>query len=307
LHNAFLLFRFNPKIKPVICFLKFWVRLALWTFCPKVNIVNNTYLNSKGPLLLVANHPNSFLDAVIIGAFYQRKIHFLARGDVFQNPIFEYLLHSMGMIPVFRAREGKEHLHRNSDTFQESVDIIKDGGAVLLFIEGICLNTHEIQPFKKGASRILENLHSLDIFPSVHVIGIAYNSFRGIGKSVHLKISDIENIKPIIKPSDRLIFNASVLQEMSKNIHVPVEKTHISHGLTYYFHLPYYRFIEYCVDLKFKHSVFFDSVLFAALLFTYPIYLALWAWLLWITKAPIYIAILLFLMPILAPKSIKLH
>jgi len=291
----------------VVYILKFWVKLALSIFCPKVYIVNPHHLNSKGPLLIVANHPNSFLDAVVIGAFYQRKIHFLARGDVFQNPLFGYLLRSIGMIPVFRAREGKEHLHRNSHTFQESVDLIKEGGAVLIFIEGICLNTHEIQPFKKGASRILETLHAIDTFPNVHVIGIAYNSFRGIGKSVNINITEIGSIKPINKSSDRLIFNARALEEMSKNIHRPLEKTLVSHGLAYFFHLPYYRMVEYIVDLKFKQTVFFDSVLFAALLFTYPIYLALWISLLGTMGIPMFIAsILVILMPILGQKSIKL-
>jgi 1-acyl-sn-glycerol-3-phosphate acyltransferase len=291
----------------VVYILKFWVKLALSIFCPKVNIVNPHHLNSEGPLLIVANHPNSFLDAVVIGAFYQRKIHFLARGDVFQNPLFGYLLRSIGMIPVFRAREGKEHLHRNSHTFQESVDLIKEGGAVLIFIEGICLNTHEIQPFKKGASRILETLHAIDTFPNVHVIGIAYNSFRGIGKSVNINITEIGSIKPINKSSDRLIFNARALEEMLKNIHRPLEKTLVSHGLAYFFHLPYYRMVEYFVDLKFKQTVFFDSVLFTALLFTYPIYLALWISLLGTMGIPMFIAsILVILMPILGQKSIKL-
>ena len=291
----------------MVYFLKFWVKLALRIFCPQVNITNPHYLNSKGPLLIVANHPNSFLDAVIIGAFYQRKIHFLARGDVFQNPIFGYLLRSIGMIPVFRAREGKEHLHRNSHTFKESVDIMKGGGAILIFIEGICLNTHEIQPFKKGASRILETLHAINVFPKVHVIGMAYNSFRGIGKSVNIDITEIGSIKPIIESSDRLIFNARAMEEMTKNIHLPLEKTVVSHGFSYYFHLPYYRIIEYSVDLKFKQTVFFDSVLFAALLFTYPIYLALWISLLGTMGIPMFIAsILVFLMPILGQKSIKL-
>lgn len=291
----------------MVYFLKFWVRLALRIFCPQVNIADPRYLNTKGPLLIVANHPNSFLDAVIIGAFYHRKIYFLARGNVFKNPIFSCLLRSIGMIPVFRAREGKEHFHKNSYTFQESGDIIKEGGAVLIFIEGICLNTHEIQPFKKGASRILENLHALGVFPSVHVIGISYNSFRGIGKSVHIEISKISPVKPIVESSDRLNFNAHALDKMSKNIRIPIEKTHISPGFGYYFHLPYYRFIEYCVDLKFKQTVFFDSVLFATLLFTYPIYLALWACLLWAIGIPALIACLLvFVMPILGQKSIKL-
>jgi 1-acyl-sn-glycerol-3-phosphate acyltransferase len=291
----------------VVSFLKFWVKQALRIFCPKVNIANAHFLDSKEPLLLVSNHPNSFLDAVIIGAFYQRKIHFLARGDVFQNPVFGYLLRSIGMIPIFRTREGKEHLHRNNHTFQESVDIIKEGGAVLIFIEGICLNTHELQPFKKGASRILETLHDMTIFPSVHVIGIAYNSFRGIGKSVNIDITEIKSVKPIVEASDRLIFNTNALEKMSKNIRIPTEKTFISHGFAYYFHLPYYRFIEYFVDLKFKQTVFFDSVLFATLLFTYPIYLVLWAYLFCKWGIPTLIACLTAsLMPILGRKMIKL-
>ena len=291
----------------MVYFLKFWVRLALKIFCPKVKISNQQYLNFQGPLLIVANHPNSFLDAVIIGAFYHRKIHFLARGDVFQKPIFGYLLRSIGMIPVFRAREGKEHLHRNSHTFQESVNIIQEGGAVLIFIEGICLNTHEIQPFKKGASRILENLHAIGVFPRVHVIGIAYNSFRGIGKSVHIDNTEIESLKPIVESSDRLIFNAHVFNEMSKNIHLPIDRTHILHGFSYYFHLPYYRLIKYGVDLKFKKTVFFDSVLFATLLFTYPIYLTLWGGLLWAIEVPVFIILpLLIVIPIMGQKSIKL-
>ena len=124
---------------------------------------------------------------------------------------------------------------------------------------------------------------------------------------MNIDISEIGSIKPIIESSDRLVFNARAMEEMSKNIHVPMEKTSISHGFPYYFHLPYYRLIEYGVDLKFKHTVFFDSVLFAALLFTYPIYLALWISLLWALGIPVIIAsIFVFLMPILGAKIIKL-
>jgi hypothetical protein len=124
---------------------------------------------------------------------------------------------------------------------------------------------------------------------------------------VNIDITEIGSIKPIIETSDRLVFNAHAMEEMSKNIHLPLEKTIVSHGFVYYFHLPYYRMIEYCVDLKFKQTVFFDSVLFAALLFTYPIYLALWISLLGTMGIPMFIAsILVFLMPILGQKSIKL-
>ena len=62
------------------------VRLCLQIFCSKITILNKSLLNTKGPVLLVANHPNSFLDAIIIAAFFKQKVYSLARGDAFKKP-----------------------------------------------------------------------------------------------------------------------------------------------------------------------------------------------------------------------------
>jgi len=208
----------------LVYLLKIVVRLALRIFCPQIIIHEKWFLNPKGPVLLLANHPNSFLDAVIIGASYQRKIHFLARGDVFEHPVFGFLLRSIGMIPIFRAREGKQHLHRNQDTFQESVNILSQGGAVLIFIEGICLQTHEIQPFKKGAARILAQTQALGVFPTLHVIGIGYNDFALFGKKVVLHIAELEQTQAISSPKDFVAFNDRIMSHMKRILEVPTEK-----------------------------------------------------------------------------------
>jgi 1-acyl-sn-glycerol-3-phosphate acyltransferase len=255
--------------------LKRFVRLGLSVFCEDVNIRNKTALMEKGPILLVANHPDSFLDAIIIGAYYKRKIHFLARGDVFKNPIFGYLLRKIGMIPIHRIREGKEHLHRNSSTFHESVEILKAGGAILIFIEGICLNNHEIQPFKKGATRILEEAHQQGVFPFIHVASLGYNSFRSFGKVVDIQIEKMEYLEAIKEPKDRLAFNSKVKQILQRNLIVPSHIIPTKKNLIYYLVWPYYRIIQKYVDKKTTGTVFYDSVLFAVLLFTFPMYVLL--------------------------------
>jgi 1-acyl-sn-glycerol-3-phosphate acyltransferase len=257
----------------LVYLLKFVVRLALRIFCPQIMIHEKWLLNPKGPVLLLANHPDSFLDAVIIGASYHRKIHFLARGDVFENPIFGFLLRSIGMIPIFRAREGKQHLHRNQDTFQESVDILSKGGAVLIFIEGICLNTHEIQPFKKGAARILAQTQAMGVFPLLHVLGIGYNDFTKFGKKVILHIAELEQKEAISSPKDFIEFNERIRSQMAQILEVPMEKTRILKGISYVIHWPFYWPIRQFVFQKTKGTVFYDSVLFAVLLFSYPLYL----------------------------------
>lgn len=53
-------------------------------------------------------------------------------------------------MPVYRQREGKEHLYKNQNSFDASVEVLKNNGILLIFIEGTCLNKNEIQPFKKA-------------------------------------------------------------------------------------------------------------------------------------------------------------
>lgn len=256
----------------LIFLLKHFVRLGLAIFCPEIHINNKKALEEKGPILLLANHPDSFLDAIILGAYYQRKLHFLARGDVFEKPVFGYLLRKIGMIPIHRIREGKEHLHRNSATFQESVDILKNGGVVLIFIEGICLNNHEIQPFKKGATRILEATHAIGTYPLIHVASLGYNSFKAFGKVVNIHIESLEWKDAIKEPKDRIQFNEKVKSLMEKNLEVPMKLIPTKKGPLYYLIRPYYTFVRTFVEKKTKGTVFYDSVLFAVLLFTFPLY-----------------------------------
>jgi len=258
----------------LIFLLKIFVRFALRIFCPSIVVKHAELMNTKGPVLLVVNHPDSFLDAVIIGALYPRKINYLARGDVFRNPVFGFLLRQLNMLPVFRQREGKEHLHLNAKTFQKAVECLRNDGVVLIFIEGICLNTHELQPFKKGASRILESAQAEGIFPIVQIAGIGYSSFTAFGKGIHLAFENMSWPTPILEAADRVKFNATVFEKMQHFIEVPVHPG-FARGFLYYFALPYYLPIRAFAATKTKDSVFYDSVLFALLFFTFPVYVAL--------------------------------
>ncbi len=65
--------------------IKIAARLLLKIFFQKKVIAATELFETRGPLLLVANHPNSFLDAIIIGATCKYPVHYLARGDAFQK------------------------------------------------------------------------------------------------------------------------------------------------------------------------------------------------------------------------------
>jgi len=257
----------------VISILKLFIRAALWLFCAEINTKNKYLLNSSGPLLIIANHPNSFLDAIIIGSRYNRTVHFLARGDVFTKRHHRFLLKLLNMIPVYRLREGKEFLHLNEYAFVESARLLKNKEAVLIFIEGTCLNTNQLQPFKKGTARILQGCHAENLFPQIHLAGISYNNFKGIGKRVNLCLETVTQDKPIITAKDRVDFNNHVFSKLSTLILPTAHTPTIKKNALYYFNKPFYHLVYALVDKKTKGTVFFDSVLFGVLFFLYPIYL----------------------------------
>jgi 1-acyl-sn-glycerol-3-phosphate acyltransferase len=258
----------------VVQLLKILIQAGLWLFCNKIHLKNKSLFKIKGPLLIIANHPNSFLDALIIGSYYKRRVFFLARGDVFKKPIHRFLLESLNVIPVYRQREGKEYLHLNDFAFSRSIELLSNGNAVLVFIEGVCVNSNELQPFKKGTARILEGIQKLNINPTVHLAGIAFNQFRGIGKIVNLVVTEMTTIPKIENSRDRVLFNQLVFDQLKQNILTPTTPTRFNkNNLFYHIHLPLYNRIKNFVAQKTKNTVFFDSVLFSVLLFAYPLFL----------------------------------
>jgi len=290
----------------LIYILKFFIRLALSIFCKEVHVKNKHLLDTKGPLFIIANHPNSFLDAIIIGSYYNRRVYFLARGDVFEKKVYRFFLNALNMIPVYRLREGKEFLHLNDYAIRKSIQLISEGESVLIFIEGVCVNDHQLQPFKKGTARILEGLHQLNVFPIIHIAGIGYNNFRGIGKKVNLIITQFLFDQKIESAHDRVAFNNHVCKVLNENNLVPTQKTVIHKNFWYFFHKPYFKLIHSFVDKKTKGSVFYDSVLFALLLFTYPIFLfILFIILSQFNISTVTILILLIAIPLLSKSTIS--
>ena len=296
--------------------LLFIIRIALKIFCVSIKIQNKQALQQRGPLLIVANHPDSFFDALVIAANTKYPLSFLARGDVFTKPWHNFLLRALNMMPVYRQREGKEHLHKNQNSFDASVDVLKQGGILLIFIEGTCLNKNEIQPFKKGAARILQQAVAAGVTPAVLPAVITYNGFKHFGKKICLMLGSTVQATQFFNKSalaenaamERNNFNNHVMREMISLFKEPASKKYKRPiylfpiiGVAWFWHAPLFLMIKTFVAHKTKGTVFYDSVLFAVLLFAYPIYLLLLFILLYSIGLPGFINLLIIMLhPLLA-------
>jgi glycerol-3-phosphate O-acyltransferase / dihydroxyacetone phosphate acyltransferase len=67
--------------------LKLIVKIALHIFFMKIVILAKTELPKSGPLIIVVNHPNTFMDPIIVATLFKQKVGFLANASVFVNEV----------------------------------------------------------------------------------------------------------------------------------------------------------------------------------------------------------------------------
>ena len=109
---------------------------------------------SQGPVLLVANHPNSLLDPAMVVAVARRPVRFLAKAPLFTDPGVGWLVKGAGAIPVYRKQDDPAEMGRNEDSFRAVWDALAEGAAVGIFPEGISHHEPRLAPLKTGAARI---------------------------------------------------------------------------------------------------------------------------------------------------------
>jgi 1-acyl-sn-glycerol-3-phosphate acyltransferase len=279
--------------------LKIWVWLAAKIFCRKIIINNPERLKMDGPLLLAANHPNSFLDAILLDILFDKPIWSLARGDVFKKPFYINLLTKLKILPVYRTSEGVENLDTNYKTFDACKEIFKYKGVVLMFCEGKCINEWHLRPLRKGTARLAISSWQDGIDVMVLPVGINYSSFRKFGKNIFLNFGAVISKDTILGSETdgkrNLIFNDKLKTELEKLVfEIPAADLELKNKLLtvkqsslskiiltipamigLLLNAPLYLPVRYFVRTKTKDSDHHDSVLLALLIFFYPVYILL--------------------------------
>lgn len=276
---------------------KIIARLALPIYCRDIAINKKEYLKHKGPLILAANHPNSFLDAIILCTLFDGTIYSLARGDAFKNKWFARILTLFKMFPVYRVSEGVENLEENYITFDLCKKLFRKKGIVLIFSEGRCINEWHLRPLKKGTARLAISSWEEGIDVKVLPVAINYSSFRKFGKNIKLSFGDIitkENISykdshgNAIKQFNEILRPriSKYVFEIDKNDKTTLYNTfHIKHPLFkkiilalpaaigFAAHAPLYYFTKWLGNTLIKEEGHHDSKIVAMLFILYPFFL----------------------------------
>jgi len=133
--------------------------IALRWFYRDVEVQGRDRVPRGCPLLVVVNHPNALVDALIIGWILPRRVLITAKATIFRNPIAGALLSWLGVLRLRRVsdeRVGGDQADptRNRETFRAVERALAHRRAVLIFPEGKSHDEPALAPLKTGAARM---------------------------------------------------------------------------------------------------------------------------------------------------------
>lgn len=114
----------------------------------------------RGPVLFVANHPNSLVDPAFVAAGAGRPVRFLAKAPLFRDRLVGWLVRASGAIPVYRRSDDAALVEKNREMFGAVRDVLASGWAVGIFPEGISHSAPSLARLKTGAARIALGLEA---------------------------------------------------------------------------------------------------------------------------------------------------
>jgi 1-acyl-sn-glycerol-3-phosphate acyltransferase len=140
--------------------------IALRWFYRGIQVEGAEKIPRRRPLLLVVNHPNALVDALLVGWIMPRRVLITAKATLFANPVAARLLRWIGVVPLQRAADLRRtnvavDPSLNRETFRAVFDALARHGVVLIFPEGKSHDEPSLAPLKTGAARMaLEAVNS---------------------------------------------------------------------------------------------------------------------------------------------------
>ena len=70
----------------------------------RVKVIGHSNIPKKGGVIIASNHV-SYLDPPFVGCVISRRVNYMARDDLFRNPVFAWILRKWKSFPVKRGTE----------------------------------------------------------------------------------------------------------------------------------------------------------------------------------------------------------
>jgi len=182
-------------------FLKLIVGLGIRLYYRQVRVKNQEHLEGSGPKIILANHPNTLMDAWMIGYICKERVYYMAKGTFFNTRFKRWLLNGLGMIPVNRSVDGRVEGVSNADSFEACYRLLEKGKSLVIFPEGNSFQERLLRKLKSGAARIAlqtESRNNKELNLQIVPIGLNYIQPEKFRSSVLANIGAPIDPKPYV-------------------------------------------------------------------------------------------------------------
>ncbi|MEL7239179.1 MAG: lysophospholipid acyltransferase family protein [Planctomycetota bacterium] len=144
-------------------------RNFIWKVCQSLTtIACKTFFDYKsfgthhipryGGVLVLSNH-QSYLDPPLLGLPMRRPMAYLAKSELFKNPLFGGLIRQLNAFPV---RQGAGDI----GAMRESIKLLQEGWLLNVFPEGLRTPDGELKPSQKGGALMVRKA-GVPVVPAV--------------------------------------------------------------------------------------------------------------------------------------------
>jgi 1-acyl-sn-glycerol-3-phosphate acyltransferase len=116
----------------------------------RVKVIDRHKVPQEGPALLCASH-NTMLDMFFLGFRLKRWIYWMAKEELFRNPLAAYILKKLGAFPVRRGTA-------DISSIKNAYKLLEENKIVGIFPQGTRIKSSKrTYPVKSGAVMIAAN------------------------------------------------------------------------------------------------------------------------------------------------------
>jgi 1-acyl-sn-glycerol-3-phosphate acyltransferase len=113
----------------------------------RASTLGQEQLPRTGPAIIASNH-RSFFDPFVIGTMSRRPIYYVAKSELFRNPLLAWFLSALGAFPVERGVGDR-------DAIKTAEELLARGELVLIFPEGTRTRPGPLGRPRRGVGRLV--------------------------------------------------------------------------------------------------------------------------------------------------------
>ncbi|HEX9649333.1 MAG TPA: 1-acyl-sn-glycerol-3-phosphate acyltransferase [Cyclobacteriaceae bacterium] len=212
-------------------FFRIIFRIALRFFFRKMEIKGKEHCPATGPVIVVANHPATFFDPIVIAMLLKTPLFFLAKAVIFKSRFAAAFFRFFNVIPIHRAQDDPASVGKNEETFKECYQHLKQNGALMVFPEGISQSVRQLLKIKTGTARIAlgaEFQNDFNLGVKILPIGLNYSNQEKFQSNLFISIGEpipVKNFEAIYRNDER-----EAVSQLTKLIENKIEEQIINAG-----------------------------------------------------------------------------